>query len=33
MPTLELKPTHQPVQHCHTALGQIDDLGVSNAAS
>jgi hypothetical protein len=28
MPTLELKPTHKPVQHYCAALRQFDDLGV-----
>ena len=29
MRTLELKPTHKPVQHYFAALRQFDDLGVS----
>ena len=30
MPSLELKPTHKPIQHFYSALRQFDDLGVSH---
>ncbi len=32
MPSLELKPTHKPVQSYYAALRMFDDLGVSTAA-
>jgi hypothetical protein len=30
MPTLELRPTHKPVQDHYAALRQFHDLGVSH---